>query len=267
MARAPTGGWFQVPRVADASKRNADAAESFSQSAGHINEQSKAAVDQFKNLADSTNKALGQSDKALRISERPIVVLGRKDGLIAEFKDSTDPDREGIVLYFQNTGHLPAITVCITADTGNYQEPGIHGLFRERGKNGISQFYIGGSACPTIPGGSVYPYRMTIPRKVADQFKKGERSPEHFVNAVVQYCDSFGTYSCSIHNVLYDSKFDDFRNSYQDDCSLRYGEYPPLPHLNNPTLEEIPAPCDQPGDEEKRKQGLDKWRREHPQSR
>jgi hypothetical protein len=207
---------------------------------------------------------LRQSDEAFRIAERPVMVLGRKDGTVAEFKESKNPDSSGIVLYFQNTGHLPAINVCVTADMGNtYQEPGIRGLVRDRAKNGIGQFYLSGTACPSIPGDSVYPYRMVVPRKLADEAKNGDRTVEHFVDATVQYCDSFGKYSCSKYTIVYHSDFGDFRNVTQEDCGLKYGEYPPLPSLNNPQMEIIPTPCDQPGDEESREKALKQWKKKN----
>jgi hypothetical protein len=163
-------------------------------------------------------KQLSQSAEAFEITERPIMVLGRKDGVVADFKESKNPDTSGIVLYLQNTGHLPAITVCVTADMGNrYQEPGIRGLVRNRAKKGIGQFYVGGTACPSIPGDSIYPYRMIVPRKLADEVKNGDRAVEHFVGATVQYCDSFGKYSCSKYAIVYHSEFDDFRNFTQED--------------------------------------------------
>jgi hypothetical protein len=211
------------------------------------------------------SKQLETSAEAFRITERPVMVLGRKDGMVAEFKESKNPDTSGIILYFQNSGHLPAINVCVTPDMGNrYQEPWIHGIVRERAKTGIGHFGIGGPACPTIPGDSVYPYRMIIPRKLADEVKNGERAAEHFVGAFVQYCDSFGKYSCSRYAIVYHSDFGDFRNVTQEDCSLRYGEYPPLPDLSaNPSMEIIPTPCDQPGDQEKREKALKEWKQQN----
>jgi hypothetical protein len=46
---------------------------------------------------------------SLRISQRAYVTIGRKDGVVADFIVPKDPKQNAeIVIYFQNSGHLPA---------------------------------------------------------------------------------------------------------------------------------------------------------------
>lgn len=102
------------------------------------------------------------TQSALKISERPYVVLGRKDGVLAEIKESKDPNWFGIALYLQNTGHLPALNVCVSTDVT--PDPSIapisrqpNPLMRQRGKSGIQRFYVVGNGCGSIPGDSAIP--------------------------------------------------------------------------------------------------------------
>ena len=47
---------------------------------------------------------------ALKTSQRAYITIGRKDGVVAELVIPPNPkETAGIVIYFQNSGHLPAL--------------------------------------------------------------------------------------------------------------------------------------------------------------
>lgn len=59
--------------------------------------------------ARATERANENARTALTVSEQASVTIGRPDGTVAEIVWPKEPkDKAGILVYFQNTGHLPA---------------------------------------------------------------------------------------------------------------------------------------------------------------
>ena len=60
-------------------------------------------------LARNAANANRLASQIIQVSQSAYVTLGRKDGVVAEFKNSGDLQaRDGVVIYFQNSGHIPA---------------------------------------------------------------------------------------------------------------------------------------------------------------
>jgi hypothetical protein len=67
--------------------------------------------------------------EAFEIGQRSYMVLGRKDGVVAEFKQTSDPEGwPSATLYLQNAGRLPASTVCVQTTISAWPiDPNQHG--------------------------------------------------------------------------------------------------------------------------------------------
>jgi len=197
------------------------------------------------------------------------MVLGRKDGVVAEFRNSVGGNWSAIDHYYQNSGRLPALSVCISNDAfGAHQGSE---LYRLRAKSGIGKFSVSGSACPTVPGESVFPINVVpaISRQKVEALRSIKGQPL-IVNSTVQYCTSFGRYVCSQFSLIYIPEYDEFRSLLYNDCSSRYGKAPPFPgdlpdKLKQSTFDfEVMPPCDKPGDQEERQRQLEEWKSRNP---
>jgi hypothetical protein len=126
-----------------------------------------------------------QADDQFRISEQPIVTVGKKDGTIAAV------DETGVLrLYFLNSGHLPALNFSVISlfARGMPFMP-IRRTYRKDGSidDGPRPHEV------TIATDSIYPAPLVL-------------SPEDLRNHTVvgiflfplafQYCDRFGQYVC-----------------------------------------------------------------------
>src|SRR5207249_2995349 len=58
----------------------------------------------WRAMIDANNMAR----KTSQVSQRAYVTVGRKDGIVANFVASEAGNATGLVIYFQNSGHLPA---------------------------------------------------------------------------------------------------------------------------------------------------------------
>jgi hypothetical protein len=64
---------------------------------------------QAKKAADAARDSVRIADTSMKISQRAYVTIGRKDGVVADFIIPKDPKQNAeIVIYFQNSGHMPA---------------------------------------------------------------------------------------------------------------------------------------------------------------
>jgi hypothetical protein len=140
--------------------------------------------------------------KAFETSERSYMVLGRKDGVVAEIKKASDSDgRATVVLCLQNAGRLPASSVCVNTTLSAWPLVAAHEdgtpLIRQRGKNGQGNWQTVESGCPAIGGDSVYSYVLgtSFQQKMLDQIM-AEPTSDIRLSATIQHCDSFGHYAC-----------------------------------------------------------------------
>jgi hypothetical protein len=187
------------------------------------------------------------------VSERPYIVLGRKDGTIADFavpKDWTNPRAAvGLIIYFQNTGHLPAlhadIGVTMTAlipPTGNKPpidppERSRGEFYRARNKKGEMNWLQGESS---IGGASEFLLPLANELSKADYDIIQQGHTVYMVIGAVRYCDDFGDYTCNEFTLFFEGDpFDKFRVINDEPC-LIYG-YPP----RRADMEYL-TPCEQP---------------------
>ena len=103
-------------KQADAAKKQSQQAEAQTRAMGdsltktdNLIKATNRLVTAAKRSADAANNANEIASRALMQSERANVAVGRPDGVVAEFVMPNDPKaKAGIVVYFQNTGRMPA---------------------------------------------------------------------------------------------------------------------------------------------------------------
>jgi hypothetical protein len=161
--------------------------------------------------ADNTREALKHSDDAFQISEKPYVVLGRKDGVIGELRDAKGTsDSPGIDIYLQNSGHLPALNVCVSVQVS--PDPSIgaqqfyenNSLTRLKDQSGPMRYHVMSEGnCADIAGDSVARHYVAKPFNQAtlDRIRAAPLPIPLFVSTFVQYCTPFGEYRC-VQNLL-----------------------------------------------------------------
>lgn len=214
--------------------------------------------------ANETNAAQFQ------MAQRPIITLGRKDGVIAEF--STSGQRNPVLLlYIQNAGHLPAYNVTASPTIATVPPISLvtgqtNHIWRKRNKKTGTISATGGV---TIPGDSIhiYPLVNVMSQANLDQI----RTDGHILviaTATVEFCDPFGNYHAQLFSMNYRAEpvglftLDDVM-----DITNLYG-YPAIPK-GQEDLEYIP-PCDTPAEREtKQRAENERIRREaqHPPGR
>ena len=218
--------------------------------------------------ADNTREALKHSDDAFQISEKPYVVLGRKDGVIGELRDAKGTsDSPGIDIYLQNSGHLPALNVCVSVQVS--PDPSIgaqpfyenNSLTRLKDQSGPMRYHVMSEGnCADIAGDSVARHYVAKPFNQAtlDRIRAAPLPIPLFVSTFVQYCTPFGEYRC-VQNLLKYEKapLDGFVSFGQDDaCTNLYGRSPELFRIG-PSQEYV-HPCDKPGEAEQRRKDEDR---------
>jgi hypothetical protein len=158
--------------------------------------------------------------------------------------------RPTLFFTFNNAGHLPAHTVCISTTVSAYPVVGPGGyeeqrnpLMRQRGKDGNGKMLVIESRCPTIGGDSSYAFivRSQFFRQVLEQVK-AKLDSQLFVNADVQYCDPFGKYYCTTVWLQYlREPINGFQQLSEIDCSGMYRVVPNIPQAMYGTNEQLPA--------------------------
>lgn len=188
--------------------------------------------------------------QTLEISQRASVVLGRKDGILAEFVYPTNlADKAGILIYFQNSGHSPAkinwgldsITEIPTsfpikpATAPTTTDKPFLRMKRTRSKkdrNAVSE------TGQTIGGDSLFFDYIDIPitgRRLAEIREKGGII---MGTVSLDFCDSLGTYNCTTFSVAYQGKpLDRFKMLDAIECLPEWGRAKP-----DPDVEEL-SPC------------------------
>jgi hypothetical protein len=157
--------------------------------------------------------------QSLTISQRAYVTIGTKDGVVAKFIPSQNPKQNAeLVLYFQNSGHLPAklawgtipglnfiegLTGTNQSSGINYNHPFKNGMFRTRDKKTGSVSEQGESA--VVAGDSIFvaPLGEISEEDLASLPTKNVAT---LVMGRYQYCDELGTnvdhmFSLSYQNV------------------------------------------------------------------
>jgi hypothetical protein len=186
-----------------------------------------------------TCAALKETRVSFKSGERPFVSLGRADGTVAEFTKND----AAVILYFQNSGHLPAkrFYLQIIEDHGTIQNMG---RFRSpRNPKLIAD--IGGDSA--IPGSSIHKEIIEddrlSPTSVKAIKQNGGTISGHF-----EYCDDFGEYTCEQFMLRYKiPPIDSFALLLEADCSLSYA-YPidQAPEIPRGVRWTPINPCEQP---------------------
>lgn len=196
----------------------------------------------------------------LEVGQRACVTIGRKDGVVAEFVMPKDPkDNAGLVIYFQNSGHMPAefnwgplSTALIPPLPPTQSNPLTFGgrrfvpITRTRNRKGTGEG-VTKSAGSTIAADSLY---------VADAGELLQAATNDLLHTnqmlmvigAFEYCDGFGNYSCKRFDLAYQGvPFSAWR-------LLGVTECPPALHAvqnPRPDLEYLP-PCKTLAESQKR---------------
>lgn len=139
----------------------------------------------------------------LRISNRAYVSIGRKDGVVADFVIPKDPKQNAeIIIYFQNSGHLPAkfawgtIAPFLLAPEGKKKSTGITYTHPFNGGFGrtkdIKAGTVGERGISTIiPGDSVFVQTLGAISQ-SDLAELPSNQMGLLIWGMYQYCDGFG---------------------------------------------------------------------------
>jgi hypothetical protein len=194
----------------------------------------------------------------LRLSQRAYVTVGKQDGVVADFVIPKDPNQNAeIIIYFQNTGRLPAkfawgTTIPLLAAGGQKKSTGINYVHpykglptRTRNKKDGS---IGEQGESTIVAGeSVYISTLgTISQK--DLAELPANNMGLLILGEFAYCDELGTYSPHRFALRYRS------NAPSTNLSFDLAEDSPGFHLMLPeatAATEYLPPCETPAERER----------------
>jgi len=188
--------------------------------------------------AETANK---NAQTALAITEQANVTIGRQDGIVADIVWPKDPKgNAGILMYFQNSGHLPAkfnwgsessISEVLPTDpkilkesemqhtqwTPFYSGHAFDPMWRAKRKKTGG---LGWSGTILIPGNSSYQGILwDIPKIRMLQLMRWDRPfvPE----GKFEYCDGFGHHLCRTFRLLYrQDPYNRFLLSGEDDCAV-----------------------------------------------
>lgn len=165
------------------------------------------------------------AQKTFEVSQQASVTLGRKDGVLAEFKKSPFPNiKDGLVIYFQNSGHMPA-TIQWGINEWFLENPvrplpdphRFEPMKRTRNKKtgaisfvGGTDGSIGGDAVKGIAAGYLPPGTVDYLVKTNTPLK---------LNGTYEYCDELGRYACRDFSLEYqDVPFGAFRIVWDEAC-------------------------------------------------
>jgi hypothetical protein len=184
---------------------------------------------ELRRAAKASQDAANIAKDTLQISQGAYVSIGRKDGVIAEFKKSSDPRfNDGLVMYFQNSGHLPAkFNWGIEPSTVPLKPHPFVPMTRTRNKKtgAITEFF---SSAAVIGGESVQQLTLgDLPPAYVDFMSKSNQPLT--INGAYEYCDELGRYSCKRFSLYYQRiPYDTFRLLIEEEC-------PDLSFLGKPT--------------------------------
>ena len=165
----------------------------------------KAQAVETKIIADTARDALIASQGAY-------VTIGRKDGVVAEFivpKDHPEQDAE-LVIYFQNTGHIPARVAWDLDETTNAGRFGLTYHSLGKGSTPLSpsaRFKKGGwfeTESSIIAGDSILVSTLgTISQPDLEALP--HRVPRLAIAGYYAYCDQLGNWSTHLFGMRYRS--------------------------------------------------------------
>jgi hypothetical protein len=205
-----------------------------------------------------------------RQSLRPYVSIGRKDGVIAEFIPTGDPQASiGIRLYMQNGGQSPALNPTIglqiqlmyktnlgvlhpdePEDSYQGKPDNFEFIMRSTAKDTADSANATNASGTSIPPQAEYYYDSLnkVSPKQLQLLRKGYRFL--MMMGMLQYCDDLGNYTCRRFMLSYGGGTDTaFNLGSESDCSAMYtysGAQPGQHYL---------LPCEQPKEREAR----EKW--------
>jgi hypothetical protein len=188
-----------------------------------------------------TERLWETTQNALVIGQQAYVTIGRKDGVVAEFVSPKDAkDNAGIVIYFQNSGHIPAkcnwgtisdiLLIPPVQDFPPIHSPH-HFTAMTRTRNTDNPESVGESGGITIAGDSLYTTDVSeLPQSNVARLATMNRVFE--LMGAFEYCDEFGTYSCRQFTMYYQGvPYNAFRMVSDYACWLPLRAVKPDPHL------------------------------------
>jgi hypothetical protein len=168
------------------------------------------------------------AQRSFRISEGAYVSIGRQDGVIAEFKNANLHTHDGVVMYFQNSGHMPAklkwgLFEWHTKPPSSLPPPvPFVPMSRTRNKktgditeNLSTDGAIGGQSIRNVQVGYLPPMYVNEMLQLNAIFT---------LDGAYEYCDELGTYSCKMFEVSYQNRpFGSFSIDHLNDCPADRG--------------------------------------------
>lgn len=205
------------------------------------------------------------STEAFNANERPLVGLGRKDGILAEFAvpgQGTPDQNVGIKIYLQNSGLSPALTPNLGINftlhylgIGQKQSPppvvplqtgGFQHLARFRTKDGGTNIQRGDTGLIAPQSERLYFFPDKLTRGSYESVLQGKGTV--LIQGTCEYCDDLGRYYCrQFMLAYYGPPFNAFYEVSEYDCADMY-VYPPLPATGAHWL----LPCEQPEERQAR---------------
>jgi len=158
--------------------------------------------------------ALRQSTESFIISQKAYVTVGRQDGVVAEaVMSKNESGRAALLMYFQNTGHLPArfnfgpdhrnigvILPSTPVEADHEFEP----MWRSRDKKDKNIHTGGWSGTITIGGNSSYQgVLFELPEKQLRHLLDEPLGPYFYTSGKYEYCDGFGARVCRSFTIRY----------------------------------------------------------------
>jgi hypothetical protein len=202
--------------------------------------------------------------RAFESSQRPMVSIGRKDGMVAEFvvpAPEMPNQNVGIKVYVQNGGQSPAITPNVSlinqvlvlgpSEMGQSAPPKFP-LFQNKPNQLVRTTNKDGGRGTNARVGSISPqseYVYYFPDQVSrEQYESLiRRQRVAMVEGICEYCDVLGQYTCRSFSLFYyGSPFNAFAEVNEMDCAPMYTY---LPAVSGQTYL---LPCEQPDEREAR---------------
>jgi hypothetical protein len=157
-----------------------------------------------KKAADAAKSAADTAKSTLIASQGAYVTIGRKDGMVAEFVTSKDHPDENVplIVYFQNTGHIPATVAWDTSDRkdGTLESFGIHRFTSGMGRAPLPPVTLHKSGevyrvfGKVIAGDSVGRNELAYISQ-SDLEKLSKKIVGFYIDGFYSYCDQLGTWS------------------------------------------------------------------------
>jgi hypothetical protein len=143
-------------------------------------------------------------------SQRPYVSLGNKENVVAQYYESHMDGKDGtLLLYFHNTGSMPALNFLVNVGKGVPSSPvwclggghhiaRIDRLYKPRGERLFPGNTIGAESVYEIPI-----LEVCVPK--LDEWKKIQAgASDYIMKGNLEYCDWWGQYQCEMFTIKYD---------------------------------------------------------------